>query len=328
MRKINIPIFVPHAGCTHACVFCNQRRITGQHRSMDAAAAQDIIDTALSTVQQGAYIEIAFFGGSFTAIDAALQIELLETAHVYIQDGRVQGIRISTRPDCIDEEILHRLKTYGVTAVELGVQSTNDDVLRRCKRGHTRADVFAGAEMVRAAGFDLGLQMMPGLPGDSAERTMQTVTDIVSLKPVCVRIYPTLVIADSPLYDMYNCGEYVPLPLEQAVELCAAAYAVFSQNGIEVLRMGLMASESLESGIAAGPYHPAFGELVESRLYIGKILRALDGYSGGAVLRVHPRELSKAIGNRRCNIEYVKDKLNINLTIKGDETVEVGAVMW
>jgi len=330
MRKKNIPIFVSHAGCPNACVFCNQRRITGQQNSMNAAAAKAIIDTALSTISADEKVEIAYFGGSFTAIDVGLQTELLETAHSYIQDGRVQGIRISTRPDCIDNEVLRRMKKYGVTTIELGVQSTDDDVLRQCKRGHTWEDVFNGARMVSAAGFDLGLQMMPGLPGDTAEKVMRTAADIVSLKPVCARIYPTLVIADSPLCDMYERGEYVPLSLEQAIEQCAAIYSLFTQNGIEVLRVGLMASESLaDGGIAAGPFHPSFGELVESRLYRGRILRMLeDADSENAVLRVHPREISKAIGNRRCNIAYMKEKCNINLAIKADENVEVGSVMW
>lgn len=331
MQKVNIPIFVPHAGCTHACVFCNQKHITGQTESVTAQTVRSIVDDSLKTIKPQTHVEIAFFGGSFTAIDINLQCELLGAAQEYIKSGQVNGIRISTRPDCIDGEILQMLKSYGVTTIELGAQSTSDEVLLLCKRGHTKADIFDGARAVSQAGFELGLQMMLGLPGDTPERAIQTAKDIISLKPACTRIYPTLVIADSPLCEMYNCGDYTPIMQQDAVDLCARVYGMFIHAGVDVLRMGLMASESLQSGnnIVAGPFHPAFGELVASKIYFGKIYGLLEGFEGDrATLFVHPAEVSKAVGNRRENVEKILYELNVKLTIKTKENIEVGDVIW
>lgn len=326
MRKVNIPIFVSHRGCPHDCVFCNQKRITGQNGSVTPGEADEIIKSSLATINRGrSYIEIAFFGGSFTAIDICEQEALLKVAHKYIKSGEVDGIRLSTRPDCINESELIMLKNYGVTSIELGVQSTDEEVLKKSRRGHSYDDVVKASKLINEFGFELGLQMMLGLVGDTREKSLKTARDIISLSPKTTRIYPTIVIRDSALEVMYNKGEYEPLSLDDAVELCAEIYTMFVQNNIEVLRMGLMASKDMHEGrgIVAGPFHPSFGELVFSRIYLNKMRSLLGGYTKKeAVLCVNPRDLSKALGNKRANIETIKNEFDINIIFKCDEKIE------
>lgn len=332
MRKVNIPIFVPHKGCPHDCVFCNQKRITGQAANMTPEAAKVVLETALQTVNRtNTRVEAAFFGGSFTAIPQDEQEAFLRVVQPYIRRGQIDGIRLSTRPDCIEKENLAMLQEYGVTSIELGVQSTDAQVLRQSRRGHSASDVENAASHIRQFGMELGLQMMLGLPGDTREKSMKTAADIAALKPDTARIYPTLVIRDSALCDMYEMGRYTPLPLEDAVGWCAEIYTLFVQAGITVLRMGLMASEDLceGNGIVAGPFHPAFGELVLSRLFLDKMRALLDGFVGKeAVLRVHPKDRSKAAGNRKQNIETIKNELDVKIVLIGDESVEPGGVVW
>lgn len=333
MRKINIPIFVPHLGCQHDCVFCNQHRITGAQQQIDAERAQKLMEAAIKTLpaQGAAQVEIAFFGGSFTAIEQGLQESLLAAAQKYVKHGVVDGIRVSTRPDCVDEAVLKRLARYGVTAVELGVQSTDDKVLWRSGRGHAAIDSFQAAERVREAGFELGLQMMLGLPESTWEAECRTAEDIAAMHPASVRIYPTLVLKDSPLYEMMLAGSYEPLSLETAVSRCARLYTFFTARGIAVIRMGLMASEEIAPGrgVAAGPFHPAFGELVASYNYLEKIYELLGKYRGEeAVIAVHPREVSKAVGQHRGNLKRIYADTGIKVLIKPDEAVEVGECLW
>ncbi len=333
MRKVNIPIFVPHLGCRHACVFCNQKRITGSSGEVDADTVRRIVDEALATIapQTCQTAEIAFFGGSFTAIDIRLQRQLLNAAFSYVKDRRVHGIRLSTRPDCIDRDILTMLAEYGVTAIELGVQSTDDAVLSLCGRGHTSADVRFASGLIHEYGFALGHQMMVGLPGSVFQSEMQTASDIASMRPACVRVYPTLVIKDSPLAGSYRAGQYTPLALDEAVARCAALAGLFEASGIAVIRMGLMENDglSLGKGLVAGPYHPAFGELVRSHIYLKRMRDMLGSYTQDkAVLYVHPAELSKAIGNNRRNIRAIFDELGVNLSIKPCKNVEAGSLVW
>ena len=330
MRKVNIPIFVPHRGCMHDCVFCNQKRITGQAGDVTPEAAAQTIEQSLQTIGADTRAEAAFFGGSFTAIPRAEQEAFLRAAQPYVKSGKLNGIRLSTRPDCISRENLAMLASYGVTSIELGVQSTDEAVLLKSRRGHTAADVAHAVGLIREYDFELGLQMMLGLPGDTREKALQTAADIVSLSPDTARIYPTIVIRDSALCDLYEAGRYTPLILEEAVEQSAQIYKMFTQHGICVLRMGLMASEDMCQGraIVAGPFHPAFGELVHARLFLDKIRAALRGYSGTqAVLRVNPKDLSKAIGNRRKNIETIKNEQGVKITLIGDESVEPGEIL-
>lgn len=329
-RKVNIPIFVPHYGCPHQCSFCNQKTITGSGDAVTAASVASRLEAALLTIaRQNTGIEVAFFGGSFTAIDATLQEELLGAAKPFLDAGRIDGIRLSTRPDCIDEAVIERLLRYGVTAVELGVQSSDATVLLKNRRGHTFTDVIRAAELIKKAGFELGLQMMLGLWGSSIEQDLQTAKDIAALKPDTTRIYPTVVLEGSPLCALYRSGAYIPMVLETAVDTAASAYEIFKVRGIRVLRMGLMASDTLESGMVAGPQHPAFGELVFSRLYLRKMQRALAGKSGGAfTFYVHPNAVSQALGNKKENKIRIFREQGVNIEIKPNETVESGEILW
>ncbi len=332
MRKINIPIFVSHRGCPHDCVFCNQKHITGKSGSVTPQQADKIIKQAVSTIDfDKASAEIAFFGGSFTAISKEEQKGLLEVAHRYIKDGLADGIRISTRPDCIDEEELCMLKKYGVSSIELGVQSTDEQVLLKSRRGHSYEDVVFASKLINDYGFELGLQMMLGLPGDTAQKSMKTARDIVLLHPKTARIYPTIVIRDSALALMYEKGAYEPLTLDEAVELCAKVYALFCENGIEVLRMGLMATDDICEGgsVVAGPFHPSFGELVHSRIFLNKMRDMVSDCNQYEVcFCVNPRDMSKAIGNRKSNIKTLEEEKGIKITIKSDKIVENGKIMW
>ncbi|MBO5909312.1 MAG: radical SAM protein [Clostridia bacterium] len=331
-RKVNIPIFVSHRGCLHDCVFCNQKRITGRSGSVTPAQAHEIIKCALSTIDiENTCVEIAFFGSSFTAIPVCEQEALLKVAHSYIKNGAVSGIRLSTRPDCISMDELSMLKSYGVTSIELGVQSTDEEVLEKSRRGHSYADVVCAAQMINEFGFELGLQMMLGLPGDTREKSIKTARDIIALSPKTARIYPTLIIRDSALAFMYERGEYDPISLEEAVLVCAEIYTMFRENKIEVLRMGLMASEDMceGKGIIAGPFHPSFSELVFSRLYLLKMRDMIRGCNKKQItLRVNPRELSKALGNKRCNIETIKNEQGVKIELKCDENVDCGELLW
>jgi len=327
-RKINIPIFVPHYGCPHQCSFCNQKTITGQNTTVTAQDVQRHIERALQTAGD-AKIEVAFFGGSFTAIDVALQEELLAAAEPYLKDGSIHGIRLSTRPDCIDKAVVERLLCYGVTSVELGVQSSDEQVLKENRRGHTFADVQCAFALLRMAGVEVGLQMMLGLYASTPEKDIQTARDIAALQPDTTRIYPTLVLEGSPLCALYRQGKYTPLDLETAVETAATAYEIFKENGVRVLRMGLMDSETLQEGTVAGPQHPAFGELVFSRLYLKKMRSALKGKTDCSVtFFVHPGEVSKALGNKKENQVRLFREQGVNIRIKPHETVESGDILW
>lgn len=330
MRKINIPIFVPHQGCPHQCSFCNQKTITGADDAVTAVIVRESILRALGTVQkEKTHAEVAFFGGSFTAIEAEKQEALLGAVQPFLEAGVIDGIRISTRPDCIDETVIERLLRYGVTSVELGVQSSDEAVLLKNKRGHTFGDVVYANSLLRAAGFEVGLQMMLGLYGSTPEKDIQTARDIAALRPDTTRIYPTVVLEGSVLCELYKCGEYAPLDLETAVKTAAAAYEIFKENGVRVLRMGLMASENLASGMVAGPQHPAFGELVLSRLYLKKMQRALSGKTGGEItFFVHPGEVSKALGNKKENKSRIFREQGVNIRVKENETVESGEILW
>jgi histone acetyltransferase (RNA polymerase elongator complex component) len=268
MKKYKIiPIFVPHRGCPHKCSFCNQRHITGQHTRVTCTDVKNITEKYLSTIDPSkSIIEIAFYGGSFTAIDKKMQNELLSAAFEYKTKGRVHGIRLSTRPDCIDREILDNLKEKGVTAVELGVQSMCDDVLLLNNRGHGAGIVRESAALIRQYGFALGLQMMIGLLGDTKEKDIYTAREIAGLKPDFVRIYPCLVFKNTDLYDSYLKGDFEPLTVEQAADICAPVVDIFNKHGIKIIRLGLLlADDEAKNNFVAGPYHPRFAELVRKR---------------------------------------------------------------
>ncbi len=328
MRYYNIPIFVPHYGCPFDCVFCNQKHITGEEELPCKERTEQIIKEHLATLPKtNRRLEAAFFGGSFTAIDTTLQLELLSAAYEYVKSGDIDGIRLSTRPDFIDDEILARLISFGVTTIELGVQSMDDEVLRRSERGHTAEDVRNAVEIIKKYPVRLGLQMMTGLPHDTAEKSLATAEKIIELKPDFVRIYPTLVIRDTRLCDMYERGEYQPQNLDAAVELASKLMEKFRKNGIAVIRAGLAATEEISVGgsLVAGPFHSAFGELCEGEIFYNKMLSSIKDDKTATFL-VNPKDISKVIGNKAKNTDRLKSK-GINVTFIQDENVRLGEII-
>lgn len=301
----NISVFVPHIGCPNMCSFCNQRHITGFHR---AVGPKDIIDAVNVAVDSKNYspenTEIAFFGGSFTAINQNYMLSLLQTASKFVEEGIVSGIRISTRPDAIDDEILNLLKQHYVTAIELGAQSLNDKVLKSNNRGHTASQVVSSSNLIKSYGFSLGIQMMTGLFRDTDALSLKTASQIISIKPDTVRIYPTIVLKDTDLAALYNDGVYKPQTLHSAVDLCAKLYLMFEENDIKVIRLGLHSIE--KDSCVAGPWHPAFSELCQSKIFYDKILGALSN-KGKYTIFVAPSALSKAIGQKKDNINKLKE---------------------
>lgn len=306
MRHVNIPIFIPHLGCPNQCVFCNQRTISGVE-GFHAEDVVPIIEKALETVEDDAEAEIAFFGGSFTGIDRALMISLLEIAHAYIESGRVISIRCSTRPDYIDGEVLGILKKYGVKTIELGLQSSSDKVLEISKRGHNSTAERKSCLMIVEFGFDLIGQMMIGLPSSDPQSEIETARFIASVGAVGARIYPTVVFRDTELCSMTNDGSYTPLTLDEAIERSAAVLDIFIEAGVDVIRIGLQASDNLSDpeSYVAGPNHPALGELVIGEVYYNRICKILSDkqLSGdeNITVLVSIGALSKAVGQNKRN---------------------------
>ena len=306
MRHVNIPIFIPHLGCPNQCVFCNQRSISGVNE-FKAENIREIIDNALLTIEDDADVEIAFFGGSFTGIDRDLMVSLLEIAHSYIREGVVKSIRCSTRPDYINEEILNILKEYGVNTIELGLQSTSNKVLEISKRGHCFEAEVEACQLIVGFGFNLVGQMMIGLPSADLESELETACFIINAGARAARIYPTVVFNDTELCQMTKEGIYDPISLDEAVFRSAKVLRLFIDSGVDVIRIGLQASEGLSDTktYLAGPNHPAIGEIVISEYYYHKITELLkennvDSNSEIKIL-VSPGALSKAIGHKARN---------------------------
>ena len=305
-KHSNISIFVPHIGCPNKCSFCNQRYITGVCK---APRAQDVIDAVNTAVNSPSYdaktTEIAFFGGSFTAINRSYMTSLLETAAQFVKDGKVAGIRISTRPDAVDDEILNLLKEHCVTAIELGAQSLNDRVLKLNNRGHSSEDVFKASELIRKHGFELGLQMMTGLYADSDASAVKTAERIIGIKPDTVRIYPTVVLKNTDLAALYLDNKYKPQALDSAVNLAAKLYKMFCAAGIRVIRLGLHSIE--EKAFIAGPWHPAFSELCQSQIMLSDVLKKLKS-KGKYIIYVGKSDVSKMTGQKRSNLNFLADR--------------------
>lgn len=322
-NKKTIPIFVPHKGCPNDCIFCNQKKITGIQKEQTNEDVVIAIETALQTIQrQDTHIEIAFFGGSFTAIEVSKQEEFLAIANRYIAKGQVDSIRISTRPDAIDQEILNRLKKYRVKVIELGVQSMDEDVLLLSNRGHDSNCVAKSAALIQKNSFFLGLQMMIGLPLDTKSKVEMTVDKFIQIKPDCVRIYPVLVIKDTALEHMYHSGLYQALDIMTAAELAKDAYVKFEESNIKVIRLGLQASDTinLEADVVAGPFHPAFGEIVQSLVYRDKIEKYLQETNKTIekeiIVETANRNISKVIGNNKINKSYFEEQYKLLLSTK------------
>ena len=305
-KHVNIPIFIPHLGCPNQCVFCNQRKITGiDSFSPDSVKMQ--IENALATVSPETDAEIAFFGGSFTGIDRELMCRLLEIAHSFVEKGRVSSIRCSTRPDYISEEILDILAQYKVSVIELGLQSADDNVLFKTKRGHDFECEIKACKMIVERGFSLVGQMMIGLPGSTPENEEKTAKFIISSGASAARIYPTVVFRDTELCEMANSGGYTPITEEEAILRSARVLGLFRDSGVKVIRIGLCASENLSDAQSyhSGPNHPALGELVENEYYFNKIVEAIDKLmvkKGDCLnIAVSSGALSKAIGQKKRN---------------------------
>jgi len=316
-RHVNIPIFIPHEGCRNECVFCNQRTITGVH-NQDDSKVKEQIDKALSTIEDGAEVEIAFFGGSFTGIGVERMTNLCSVAYEYVKSGRVGSIRLSTRPDYIDGEILSILKKYGVTHIELGIQSMRQHVLDACKRGHTVFDTERACKLINEYGFILGGQMMVGLPCSTAEDEMYTAEKICEMGAKEARIYPCVVFSKTELCNMAENGLYTPISVEEAVERSAKVYHKLTTCGINVLRVGLQSSEALSDGseVYGGAYHPAMGELVMSRVMLDKMLSSIDYYKSHKEINYHGKpftvecsrcDLSKVIGHKKSNLQIIRN---------------------
>ena len=325
-----IPFFITHAGCPHQCAFCNQKNITGRNEPPDASSIHPSISRYLEARRDKKAVQVAFYGGSFTALPIEDQISYLESVQPFIRSGDIESIRLSTRPDSITPDILAVLKRYGVSTIELGAQSMDDDVLSRTGRGHTTADTRKACDLLRAQGFTLGLQLMPGLPGDTPETFRETVSQVISLKPDFVRIYPALVIKETPLAELYRTGRYAPLSLDAAVLLCHKAVARFEQAGIVVIRVGLQPTAELErpGTIIAGPWHPAFRQLVESVRFLETMSELLprSSTSGAVTFFVNPADLSSAIGQKRRNLHTIKDRYGRDARIMADPAVPRGSV--
>ena len=318
-RRRIYPIFVPHAGCPHDCVFCNQKRISG---SLYPASAESV-RSALAALPEGVGCELAFYGGSFTAIAPAQQEELLAAAQPFREKGTVESIRVSTRPDAVKEGSLERLRRFGVETVELGAQSMSDSVLRAAGRGHTAADTISAVSLVRDHGFHLILQMMTGLPGSDAQTDIATARELIALRPDGVRIYPTVVIRDTALETLWREGKYREHTLADAVAVCARIVPLFDAAGIPVIRLGLNPTEELSGGaVVAGAYHPALGELVRSRILRQKAEAMLCKRKTGAfaTLFVSPKDYSAMIGQHRENMAYFSDRFpDIRLRVKSTD---------
>ncbi len=305
MNRGNVALFVPHVGCPCRCSFCNQRAITGGGNAPTPEQVWAAAKAAADHLgEQTAQTEIAFFGGSFTAIPREYMLSLLKPAKEAVERWGFHGVRCSTRPDAVDQEVLSLLKEHHATAVELGAQSMDEEVLRKNRRGHTGEDTRRAARLVKEAGLELGLQMMTGLYGSTPEQDLETARQLIALEPDTARIYPTVVLEGTELAQLYWEGLYRPQTLEEAVELCGDLLPLFENAGVRVIRVGLHAQEDVERRKVAGPYHPAFGELAESRAFLKRLLPQLEqGGPGAYQVKVNPRSLSVAVGQKRANVE-------------------------
>lgn len=325
MKHASISIFVPHLACPNNCIFCNQRKISGVQEPQ-----QNIRETLKKAVaalpDKFTQVDIAFFGGSFTGIEETLMRSYLSAAaQIRRESDRVTGIRISTRPDYINEPILNILEEYGVTAVELGAQSMRDDILQKAGRGHTAQQIIQATRLLQKRNFETVLQFMPGLPGDTDETILDTASKIAALSPDGVRIYPCVVIHQTELYELYKRGEYTPLQTEHAVELCAEMVPMFRKKNIQILRIGLHSCDLVQTqSVAAGPFHPAFGELVRQRIYLNTAIKSmrLRRPSTDEILWVGKGYASQMTGNKRKNILILQEMFDRRFIVKEKQLQE------
>lgn len=333
-KQYVIPIFVPHLGCPNDCIFCNQKSISGQTKQVTKDDVKQTIDYYLSSFkEEDAYKEVAFFGGSFTGIDVNIQEELLNAAYEYVKNKKIDSIRISTRPDYIDKETLKRLKSYKVKTIELGVQSANDYILKRAGRGHTFEDVKKASRLIRWNGFKLGHQMMVGLPESTRLDELNTAKELIKLKPKMIRIYPVLVIKNTKLAKEYEEGTYEPITLNQAVETCKELVYLFNKKKIDIIRIGLQNTDiiaepdSKESEVVAGPFHPAFGQLVSDSIWYDSIVDKIKKFNvkvKEVEISVNPQDLNSVIGHKKENANKLKELYDVDIKVNTNENIKVG----
>jgi histone acetyltransferase (RNA polymerase elongator complex component) len=319
LKHYNIPIFISHFGCPHTCVFCNQVKINGRETDVTNSDVKEIIEEYLEMLPKNSVKEVAFFGGTFTGIDKRIQEEYLATVKPYIDSGLVDGIRLSTRPDYINEKILDLLKKYGVTTIELGVQSLDDEVLTQSERGYKAQIVDAASTLIKEYGFKLGIQVMPGLPGSTDKIDFETAKKVVEIKPDMVRIYPTLVINNTKLEEMYFEKNYSPMDLDEAIKRVLPILILFELNNINIIRVGLQPSDDLqeEGVIKAGPFHPAFKEIIETEIY-GRFFKSLEVEKLNII--THEKNVSKIVGMKKKNkLEFGK---NMTIEINNELSLE------
>ena len=337
-----IPVFIPHKGCPNDCVFCNQRKITARTDDVSAEDAREVIDTWLTTLRPSAgsrssaeacsTVEVAFYGGSFTGLPIEEQSGFLSVAYEYKQKGLIDKIHLSTRPDYIDRDILDNLRAYSVDTVELGVQSFDDEVLRRSGRGHDSACVYRAVSLLKEYGFEFGIQLMIGLPGDSAESCIMSARKTAELEPSLARLYPTIVLDDTKLYDMYVCGQYSPLTREEAVYRTKEMYRILDDAGITIMRVGLKSTDIIGEGgaVNGGTYHPAFRQLVEGEIAKERIEPLLDDIAASdsrcsVTVTSCNRWFSAMIGHHACNRQYFAEKYpSLNIRYKADNGLPEG----
>lgn len=334
MKTYIIPLFIPHLGCKNECVFCNQRAISGKEKQVEKQQIVSIIDRHLAYYdkKKRKRIEVAFYGGSFTGIDEELQNEYLETIQDYIKTEKIDSIRISTRPDYINRKTLLRLREYGVETIELGIQSLDDEVLKLTKRGHTRNNAMNASSMIRRYGFNLGHQVMIGLPGSTFVKERRTVIESIMQEPKFVRIYPTIVIAKTELENMYKSGKYTPLSLEEAVERTKVLYKMYEEAGVKVIRTGLHVTEELQdaSAYVAGPLHSAFGQLVKSSIIYDKtyeeitMLKNLFADLYRVKITANEATINDIVGVNRRNVKKYEEEFGIKLEFTVKKEMEYG----
>ncbi|MBR4473782.1 MAG: radical SAM protein [Oscillospiraceae bacterium] len=319
-KKNILPVFIPHLGCPHACVFCNQHAITGKAADEAMASLDALLKEANCSDRESngsrQNRELAFYGGSFTAISSEKQLMYLEKAKQALDAGLVSSVRVSTRPDAVNPETQERLRRYGITTVELGAQSMRDDVLRLSGRGHSAEDVRRASGLIRDGGFSLGLQMMTGLPGDDDEGAVFTARELINLCPDFVRIYPTVIVRDTALERLWRAGAYCEHTVEDAVRICSRLLPLFDEAGIPVIRLGLNPTDRLSGGeVLAGAYHPALGELVRSRVLrnrMEELLSACDCRGREIEILVLPQFLSQAVGQKKANLRWLADRFDLS----------------
>ena len=329
-----IPVFIPHRGCPNDCVFCNQKAITARQAHVTAADAENIIETYLPTLEGRGLetIEAAFFGGSFTGLPLDEQSSFLAAAKKYKDAGRIHKIHMSTRPDYIDERILDNLKKYDADVIELGVQSFDPDVLAASNRGHTVEDVYRACRLIKSYDFQLGIQLMIGLPEDSMEKCLFSARETAAIKPSVARLYPTVVLRDTQLYSMYMAGSYTPLSTCEAVENTRSSVKIISGAGINIIRVGLKSTDLITEGgeIRGSTFHPAFRQLVEGRIARESLEEQMKSLisrdkDDAFIFTSSSRCFSCMIGNRKCNKLYFAEKYpGVKISYRADPSLDDG----